>query len=118
MDASPDSGTHPDYRFTLANERTFLSWIRTSLALDAAGLATLQLLPRLPVAYARELIGVGLVVLGTLLSSLSFRRWMVVERAMRLQQPIPPSWLPSILAITVGLLTQAAAVLLAVGQLR
>lgn len=26
-------GRDPDYRFSLANERTFLAWIRTALAL-------------------------------------------------------------------------------------
>lgn len=107
-----------DYRFTLANERTFLSWIRTSLALDAAGLAVIQLLPRLAVPYAREVIGVGLVVLGTALSSLSFRRWLQVERAMRRKQPIPASWLPLVLAASVGVLSLTAVVLLAYGQLR
>ncbi len=35
----------PDYRFTLANERTFLTWLRTSLALIAAGVAVVQLVP-------------------------------------------------------------------------
>jgi hypothetical protein len=29
----------PDYRFTFANERTFLAWIRTALALIAGGVA-------------------------------------------------------------------------------
>ena len=107
-----------DYRFTLANERTFLSWIRTSLALDAAGLAVIQLLPPLVVPFAREVIGVGLVLIGTALSSLSFRRWLRVETAMRRQQPIPASWLPSLLAASIGVLSLIAVVLLAYGQLR
>jgi putative membrane protein len=38
-------GEEPDYRFTLANERTFLAWIRTSLALLAGGVAVVQLVP-------------------------------------------------------------------------
>src|ERR1043165_2701247 len=38
-------GQDPDYRFTLANERTFLAWIRTSLALLAAAVALVQLVP-------------------------------------------------------------------------
>ena len=37
-------GRDPDYRFTLANERTFLAWIRTALALSAGGLASISLL--------------------------------------------------------------------------
>ena len=42
-----DGGTEPDPRFTLANERTFLAWIRTSIAFMAAGVA----LEALPVPY-------------------------------------------------------------------
>jgi uncharacterized membrane protein YidH (DUF202 family) len=38
-------GQHPDYRFTLANERIFLAWIRTSLALVAGGIAVVRLGP-------------------------------------------------------------------------
>ena len=30
-------GEAPDYRFSLANERTFLAWIRTALGFLAAG---------------------------------------------------------------------------------
>ena len=33
------AGKTPDYRFTLANERTFLAWIRTALALMAGAVA-------------------------------------------------------------------------------
>jgi uncharacterized membrane protein YidH (DUF202 family) len=40
-----DDEQEPDYRFTLANERTFLAWIRTALALIAGGIAVAQLVP-------------------------------------------------------------------------
>jgi putative membrane protein len=36
-------GQEPDYRFSLANERTFLAWIRTALAILASGVALDQL---------------------------------------------------------------------------
>ena len=45
---APDAGTEPDARFTLANERTFLAWNRTALALVVAGLGIVQLLPPFP----------------------------------------------------------------------
>ncbi len=41
-------GSEPDARFTFANERTFLAWSRTALALVVAGLAVIQLLLSFP----------------------------------------------------------------------
>ena len=35
---------HPDIRFTLANERTFLAWLRTAIGLIAAGVAVFHFL--------------------------------------------------------------------------
>ncbi len=46
MNESPESdpvADPPDLRFVLANERTFLAWTRTALALIGAGLALTQL---------------------------------------------------------------------------
>jgi putative membrane protein len=103
-----DVGHDPDYRFSLANERTFLAWIRTALALVAGGLAATQLLPELRLAFAREAIGTGLVGLGTVLAVAALRRWSVNEEAMRLERPIPPSRLPAVLAIGVALVSIGA----------
>ena len=58
----------PDYRFTLANERTFLAWLRTSLALIAAGVAVVQLVPEFGIDGARRAVGMVLVGLGILVS--------------------------------------------------
>lgn len=111
-----DLGEEPDFRFTLANERTFLSWIRTALALDAAGLAVIQLLPELPVPFAREGIAIALVVIGTVVASASFRRWAIVEEAMRRRQPLPPSWIPGMLAGSIGILSLVTVLLLVWAQ--
>ena len=62
-------GQTPDYRFSLANERTFLAWIRTGLALIAGGLACAQFLPPLPIEHLREVIAVALLVLGGVVPS-------------------------------------------------
>jgi putative membrane protein len=107
-----DIGEDPDYRFSLANERTFLAWIRTALALVAGGLAATQLLPELRIPFAREAIGAALVGLGTVLAGAAFRRWAINEEAMRLQQPIPASRLPGFLAVGVGIVSVGALALL------
>lgn len=110
-----DVGHEPDYRFSLANERTFLAWIRTALALDAAGLVVIQLLPPLRVPGAREALGVGLIGLGTLLAATSHRRWAAYERALRTDTPLPASAMPRVLAYGLALLSVAAVALLLLG---
>ena len=92
-----DVGSDPDARFSFANERTFLAWNRTALALIAAGLAVTTLLPKLELDYGRRIIGVPLIALGALLAWTSYRRWEDNERAMRLGEPLPASNLPRVL---------------------
>jgi putative membrane protein len=93
-------GSEPDARFTLANERTFLAWIRTALALVAGGVA----LEVLGLDLHRELrlaASVVLVIAGTLVPVLAWFAWARTERAMRLDQPLPASPLGGVLAIAV-----------------
>lgn len=111
-----DVGEHPDARFTLANERTFLAWIRTSLALVAAGLAVEQLLDFGSHAE-RLVIALPLMGLGAAAALSSYRHWERAERAIRLGQPLPYSRLPRVLAYGIGLVTIAAAVLVTVNAL-
>lgn len=94
-------GTEPDYRFTLANERTVLAWLRTSLALLAAGVAVVQLVPDLGVDGARVAIGaaMGLLSIYTVLAALW--RWRAVQTAMRLDAPLPPA--PAVILLGGGL---------------
>jgi putative membrane protein len=106
-----DVGKEPDVRFSYANERTFLAWNRTALALIAAGLAVTTLLPKLDVDYGRRIIGVPLIALGAYLAWTSYRRWEDNERAMRLGQPLPPSNLPRVLAIGIAIAALLAAVM-------
>ena len=103
-------GEPPDYRFSLANERTFLAWIRTALALIGGGLACAQFLPPLPIEHLREIIAIGLLVLGAVVALRAVDHWARTERAMRLKQDLPASRFPAILAIVVA----AGAVLLVV----
>jgi putative membrane protein len=96
-------GEMPDYRFSLANERTFLAWIRTGLALIAGGLACAQFLPPLPIQHLREVIAIALLVLGAVVALRAVDHWARIERAMRTGQDLPASRFPAVLAIVVAL---------------
>ncbi|MBO3736321.1 DUF202 domain-containing protein [Actinoplanes sp. NEAU-H7] len=110
------TGTTPDYRFSLANERTFLAWIRTGLALIAGGLACAQFLPPLPVRHLREIIAILLLVLGALVALRAVDHWVRTERAMRHGTDLPRSRFPAVLAVAVaaGAVVIIAAVLVQV----
>ncbi|WP_300078950.1 DUF202 domain-containing protein [Propioniciclava sp.] len=94
----PD-GAEPDPRFTLANERTFLAWMRTALALLGGGVAleafTVDVFPSL----SRHVAAVTLVLTALLVSLTATMRWFRVETAMRRRRPLPA---PA-LALTVAL---------------
>ncbi|MFK3980112.1 YidH family protein [Micromonospora sp. NPDC050397] len=110
-------GTRPDYRFSLANERTFLAWLRTGLALIAGGLAIAQFLPPLPMTHLREALAVALLLLGGAVALHAVDRWVRTERAIRLGTELPPSRFPALLALVValGALLLVATVLLRTG---
>jgi putative membrane protein len=107
----------PDYRFTLANERTFLAWERTALGLLAAAVAVVQLVPELSIAGARHVLGVVLAVLAILTAGMGILRWEQVDRAMRRDLPLPRHPTPIYLGIglvVVGVLTVGLVVIKAV----
>jgi putative membrane protein len=112
-----DSPPHdPDYRFTLANERTFLAWLRTSLALLAAGVAVVQLLPEFGIAGSRRTVGVTSVALGIWVAAAAIRRWQRVQHAMERDEPLPPTRMPLLLGGALALLGVAVAILLVAGR--
>jgi putative membrane protein len=105
-------GSDPDYRFTLANERTFLAWFRTALALIAGGVAVVQLVPALACPGAVHLLGILLTVAGGGLSLAAVLRWRRVQAAMRRAEDLPPTWMPMILGLGLAALTAFVVVLL------
>lgn len=104
-------GTEPDPRFTLANERTFLAWIRTALALIAGGVAIDAVALPLP-TWVRMATSIVLLVLGLAVPVLAYSNWAVSERAMRLGKPLPGSIIT--LPLAIGVLLVAALVVLGV----
>ncbi|WP_410659709.1 YidH family protein [Amycolatopsis sp. lyj-112] len=95
-----DGGAEPDYRFTLANERTFLAWLRTALGLLAGGVAVHQLMPD-PSTLSTVLAGLC-VVLAAVVAATAYPRWRQVQAAMRSGQPLPKSGM--LLVLTAGIL--------------
>lgn len=83
-----DAGTEPDPRFSLANERTFLAWVRTALAMLAGGVA-LRALGLPETTWVRDTLAIALVLLGGIVTVLAMVRWARVERAMRTRTPLP-----------------------------
>jgi putative membrane protein len=98
-----ESGEEPDPRYSLANERTFLAWVRTSLALLAGGIA-LEAIQLPATDWARHLLAIVLVLFGGTVTVLALVRWARIERAMRTGQPLPSFQLGFLLtgAVVVG----------------
>jgi putative membrane protein len=92
----------PDYRFTLANERTYLAYLRTSLACYAGGLSAVQFLDLGPDRWPARIIGVVLVTAGIVTTAGAFRRWQENLTAMRSGGRLPVTRLPLMLAATIS----------------
>jgi putative membrane protein len=116
MDDEDPRERAPDVRFSFANERTFLAWNRTALALIATGVAATQLLPSFHIAGGRRILGLPLIGLGAVVAAASLRHWRSSERAMRRGDPLPHSPMPFILATGVAIVGLAGAFLAAFGS--
>jgi putative membrane protein len=92
----------PDYRFTLANERTYLAYLRTSLACYAGGLSAVQFLDLGPDDWPARVIGVVLVTAGIVTTAGAFLRWQQNLTAMRRGGSLPVTRLPLMLGATIA----------------
>ncbi|MBB6118497.1 YidH family protein [Nocardiopsis algeriensis] len=99
----PEEDRGVDYRFTLANERTFLAWVRTALALLAGAVAVLHLLPLEWTSGMRTAIGLILAGLAGFIAVYALVRWYHVQRVMSRGENLEMSALPLLTTITVGL---------------
>ncbi|MDG4859803.1 DUF202 domain-containing protein [Streptomyces sp. T-3] len=96
-----EEGETPDYRFSLANERTFLAWVRTALALVGGGFAVDQFLPDLRWGW-RVGLAIALLAVGALCSLRAVNHWVRCELAMRRGEDLPVSRFPALLGLAVG----------------
>ena len=104
--SSPGTPTaHPDYRFSLANERTLLAWLRTALALVAGGVAMTQFGPELRFPVGGPVVSVGLLLAGLTTALAGYRRYLRNESAIAADEPLPASpaaaWVTGLVALLV-----------------
>ena len=96
---------------SLAAERTYLAYLRTGLALTAAGVAVAGAFPQAGAVLLRRVIGVVLVLVGALVAGEGRRRFRAVQSAMRHGEPLPGTGLIQILAWVLVAISLAAAAL-------
>ena len=106
-----DAGDEPDPRFSLANERTFLAWVRTALAMFA-GVVALHALEVPSTDWVRTVVVVALIGLGGLFCVFALVRWARIERAMRLREPLPSFGMGVVMAATLALVALLLVVVL------
>ncbi|RZU34368.1 putative membrane protein [Blastococcus saxobsidens] len=115
---SPELPDHPDYRFTLANERTLLAWLRTGLALVAGGVAVATYAPDLGVRWGSAAVSLALVLLGLLTALAGYGRWRANEAAIEAGRALPSSLLVPAVVAAVTAVVVVVAVLVGVEVLR
>ena len=103
-------GEDPDPRFSLANERTFLAWIRTALGLMAVGIGVATFVSTQIDAGVAGVLSIGLIVIGGAVAATSWFRWLAVERAMRVGSGLPPSRMAPVLALGIALMCAIAVI--------
>ncbi|MFC7375370.1 YidH family protein [Brachybacterium sp. GCM10030267] len=100
-------GEEPDPRFSLANERTFLAWLRTALALYAGAFALEAL--ALPHAVGWRVSAASVfLVLGTIASLQAWLGWRATEKSLRHGSPLPGLAVGAVLVV--GIIIAAALV--------
>ena len=110
-----EEGETPDYRFSLANERTFLAWIRTALALVGGGFAVDQFLPDLRWGV-RVGLAAALLAAGALCALRAVNYWVRCERAMRRKEDLPVTRFPTLLSLAVGAVAVVMLVIVVLGR--
>ena len=106
--------TQVDYRFLLANERTFLAYLRTALSLQVAGLGVLQFLTGADAAL-RYALGLTMVTLGSAVGLTGYRRRRSNEEAIRAGVELARLPLTVVVALAATVPLVAAVVLVLAG---
>ena len=108
---APTPDDEPDYRTSLAAERTYLAYVRTALALLASGVAVAGALPDAGHEDLRRVMGVVLVLAGLLLAAMARPRWRAIDAAIRRGAPLPQGKTPLAVSAAVVVVALLALVL-------
>jgi putative membrane protein len=95
-----ESPPRVDPRFLLANERTLLAWIRTALALLAAGGGVYEFTD----VSGRKVLAISLAVVGLAATAAGGLRYLATARAIRLGEQLADDRSPVALAVAVSAL--------------
>ncbi len=98
----------------LANERTFLAWIRTSIALMGFGFVIVKFalfIRQISVALGEKsiippkgystMIGVIMVALGAIMATLAFIRYRNIEKQLSSNSFFPSQWLSVLVTLSI-----------------
>jgi inner membrane protein YidH len=108
-------GSDPDYRFTLANERTFLAWLRTSLGLIAGAVALTGLVPQFGPKPVRVGLAAFLLVMALACAGGGYLRWERAERALRTNSSLRLGVLPRLVALGLAAVVLVALTVIMLG---
>lgn len=108
-------GEEPDYRFSLANERTFLAWIRTALAVLAGGVLLDQFSTKLSPHAAVFMLATAMCLLAAVLCALAYLRWRGSEIAMRHGRRLPATAALPLLSASILVVAAVIAMLMLFG---
>jgi putative membrane protein len=95
---------------TLAAERTYLAYLRTGLALLAAGVAVATALPGAGSPELRTGLGSVLVLLGLAVTLGAHGRFRQVDRALRAGRPLPRTRITLLLTTVLAVVAVGALV--------
>jgi putative membrane protein len=100
-----------DARFLLANERTLLAWVRTALALLAAGGGVYEFTD----ISGRRGLAIGLAAMGIAAAAAGAARYVATARAIRSGADLGSGHGPELLAAAVAVLGVGLVIALALG---
>lgn len=100
-----------DTRFLLANERTLLAWVRTALALLAAGAGVYEFTD----ISGRRGLAIGLAAMGIAAAAAGAARYVATVRAIRSGTELGRGHAPELLAAAVAVLGVGLVIALLIG---